>query len=580
MASKKDLLLKTAAALKNALDEIDRNGPSLAQDNLAHSYVTEIDLCIVGEARTQSYSVSYKKLEGLVKAYTKVEGRSAAARKERGSIFDSISKLLTEIVLNNALASAIPEGAQQVSKTPKTSSRTGQKEQINEASIRHNFDENLSTLLNVSMLKPKYPNIYILGCFERKKTLLTQQQRAMLLATGILKYWGRDHPPRVAIVGGGVAGTTAMCTLLKGGAEVRLFERSSQLMKLQRKSELRYLHPHLYDWPISGSDRNLSNLPFLNWSAGYGKDVIETLDLEIASILKDTGAEAPITNYAVQDIEPDQNGKYTISSDDLGPVTDFDVVILAIGFGVEHRPEFPAPVPSYWENHPIHRLGVFDAANKGQLLISGCGDGALVDVLRGAFEDFEHSKILSLVPELHDGKLQEELLNIERLAKGAMMPTDSDSFLFSKHYDELLDGIQLSDEVLAKLAPHYQVTFNSTRIGKFKLGTSVLNRVLVHLMISNGIVTFRKGKILNIETRIDKDSGRRIFQVDWGSKSGEFDDVIVRYGVDSKKHFKRQFPELFKAGEQNFDSYARAAFSSDIPVDLGDILERQRRIWA
>ncbi|QSR23100.1 FAD-dependent oxidoreductase [Hyphomonas sp. KY3] len=559
MIPKSGALLSSAEHLKRVLDEIDRTGPAVKRSQIARSQLREVDLAVTPEARTELYLTVFSGLTYDVESYLKIRGRAKKASTRRKTIYERISTSLTKIILMNA---------------------TARRDRGGSPSDWARLDETLTTILSASVVRPEFNNLYVLGCFERKKTLLTQQQRAILLTTGILKFWSGSKAPRIAVIGGGVAGVTAYATLLRGGADVHLFERASDLMHLQRHNTTRYLHPHLYDWPMPGSENPVSDLPFMNWSAGYSFKVVAQLDVQLEKIIEAYGGAPPRTNCTVDEIELERGSrKYTIAAEDHQPESGFDVVIVAIGFGVEIPQTYPVDIRSYWDNHPIHSVGRFSAANPGRILVSGCGDGALVDILRATFKKFEHQKILKLVPELSDPEIRNRLLQIESEAESHRVTMDSDSFLFSTEYEQLLSHVRISEAVKKRVATSFDVTFNSSRIGKFKLGTSILNRVLVHLMLSNGLVSFRQGSVVEINQIAESPVSDPGFQVKWKKKSAVYDSVVLRYGVGQARHFKSHFPDIYAAGEAAFDRIANLQIRSEIPSNLGELLDECRSGW-
>ena len=255
------------------------------------------------------------------------------------------------------------------------------------------------------------------------------------------------------------------------------------------------------------------------------------------------------------------------------------MVVVAIGFGVELPHKFPLPINGYWDNHPIKRVGRFSSGNPGSVLVSGCGDGALIDVLRATFDQFEHDKILQLVPELLDQELKDKLLKVESDAQSQYMTMDADSFLFTTEYEQLLKHIRLSDNVKSRLDRAVKVTFNSPRAGVFQLRTSILNRVLVQLLVSNKLIAFRHGKVVDVDPLSAKDSANDRYRIKWKTRSEEFDEVILRFGVSPERHFRSQLPDIFAAGESTFERIANLEIRSSVTADLGRVLDERRSRW-
>jgi hypothetical protein len=78
----------------------------------------------------------------------------------------------------------------------------------------------------------------------------------------------------------------------------------------------------------------------------------------------------------------------------------FDTVLFATGFGNEQN-AFSIQDWSYWRSgSPLqYRPGRRSKNNKERVLISGCGDSGIVELMHYIFKDFEHQKLPSFYPE-------------------------------------------------------------------------------------------------------------------------------------------------------------------------------------
>src|SRR5947207_575369 len=87
------------------------------------------------------------------------------------------------------------------------------------------------------------PNVYLLGFFERRVTLLSQQVRALNLLYSLRTESLLSPSSSVAVVGGGASGLTVAAGAAALGCKVSLFERRDRLIPLFENSD-RPLHPH------------------------------------------------------------------------------------------------------------------------------------------------------------------------------------------------------------------------------------------------------------------------------------------------------------------------------------------------
>ena len=139
----------------------------------------------------------------------------------------------------------------------------------------------LSVFLESSKIVGK-DNIFVVGSFDNKKTIATQQLRAAVIALG-LNERADNQKLNVAVVGAGFAGLTATSTLLKLGHSVTLLERSSHLLPIQRDCTERFIHPNLYDWPMVNPIDRLK-IGGLGWVAGSAASVVDSVESDFRRI--------------------------------------------------------------------------------------------------------------------------------------------------------------------------------------------------------------------------------------------------------------------------------------------------------
>jgi FAD-NAD(P)-binding len=211
----------------------------------------------------------------------------------------------------------------------------------------------------------------------------------------------------VAIVGGGFAGLIAAAALIKKGvyAEITIFEQRDTLLPLQHGSDTRWLHPRIYNWPADDSESAVAELPLLNWTAARASDVAAQILLEWGELVK--SKEKQLTVYCnaqhlqiheraagepgltIEWVGDKRNFDGSVSKDypSAGETKNFDHVIMAVGYGLEKDNTL-----SYWRNDTLGQPSL--AEPHRTYLVSGQGDGAMIEVLRLRISQYRQDRIL------------------------------------------------------------------------------------------------------------------------------------------------------------------------------------------
>jgi tetratricopeptide (TPR) repeat protein len=383
---------------------------------------------------------------------------------------------------------------------------------------------------------PSRRGLFILGCFERRVTLYSQQVRALNLAHALFEEGRLAAGAKVLVIGGGPAGLTFAAGAARRGACVTVLERMDEVLSTFRGNHTRWLHPHIYEWPEEGSERECAELPLLSWSAGMADAVAEALlgqwrELQTAHDIR--------VHRGAKDIQlvrsDDRVHALTWNAPGFGS-GEFSTVVFAVGYGEEIRPEGTA-TPSYWKNdelnQPVSPSGL-------RFLVSGIGDGGVVDLLRLRLQDFRHERIVRELlsdPELKATKSQ--LLAIERELSGRGL---SDPELYER-YKELPVPPTVDQRIRERLRPDTRVVLNSSDTYPLSSRASILNRFLLSRLLQVDRLEYRGAAIQRLAQRED-----RTYEVLFGSGlARSFDRVIVRHGARSA--LERDFPELWKASK-------------------------------
>lgn len=406
------------------------------------------------------------------------------------------------------------------------------------------------------------PHLYVLGSYEGRVTIHSQQIRALNLVYA-LEILGRlkkekDGELQVAVIGGGIGGMTAAVAAARLQVAVTIFERHSELLHNLRGCHTRHLHPNIYDWPQQNASERETKLPFLNWEAGSADAVaaklLEQWNTELGTPERAITVHAPV-QVALRSSLLEGRRHVTVTSHPHQELK-FDLVILAVGFGIEKSMP-PQPLRSYWRNDSLHQPEIEIRPDRTRYLVSGNGDGGLIDVLRLRLKDFKQENLIQ------DFKLdtldqREALLQIEDSLASVSAPDRS----IYEQYSQLKKPEELDRLLISRLRSDTAVTFNYAT-WPFSCRSSVLHRYLVyrllqideHTTVQPGFLKALEGHEPSLTAKIDLDGDVRLLP---------FHRAVVRHGPNSA--IARDFPLLNQEFRLTLD--ARNVFD-----------ETRRRLW-
>ncbi|MDN3644665.1 hypothetical protein QWY75_00435 [Pontixanthobacter aestiaquae] len=463
-------------------------------------------------------------------------------------------------------------------------------------------------------------NIYVLGCFENKKTVHTQQSRALTLVHALYKAGKIKPNTKIGIVGGGVSGMAAAIAAVETGARVVLMEAERKLAPIQDRCSHRSLNPFSYDWPRTGSDRKKTNFPIdaLNWTADpTAQKVFRQLSNNFTAFEKKAnlkGDRQSLTFYPnfevqgyyfdrvnrkhylsklpfpdqVQELWEQKNGddcddraaveerwrkkyaehgseivraaKVAGSLDDGQPdfadgMVDCDIVIFATGYGEEdaHGSLKRAGINidedllishSYWEDDS----GRFSECSRNgtTFVVSGSGDGALVDILRLVIKQFKdekwHAEFIKRLNDLTCSDMSGAIWSNRRdllvFGHALLQLFESDEFKLIEGEEERIEQIEktLAGFDIDAFLDAMSIELNDVVVQNvsidpqpFWADSATAHRLLVWCLYKKGKVRFIRGSIVGMgdkkKTVVVK--RRLMAKKRWFDVEG----VIVRHGV-------------------------------------------------
>jgi hypothetical protein len=277
--------------------------------------------------------------------------------------------------------------------------------------------ERAASVLNKACV-PDFKDVYTLG--EQGQNWITvsaQQRRALNLVWALhtqrlneqrLNGAGLDGI-RILVFGAGAGGLTCAAAAKLLGASVGIFDRSPVPMHVQHGCRHRFLHPRIAEWPAQRSSMASANLPILSWQVGLAHDVRD----QIVSEYVDLTSGLSIEHIRDFKVSPERNVSYTLADQSRGSETP-NIVILALGFGVEHTIG-RLPPRSYWRADPLDQTALDTHDWPRNVLVCGGGDGGVTDFLRATLQSFDHGPFIDHVCVLLEG-VRNEAMAIERSA--------------------------------------------------------------------------------------------------------------------------------------------------------------------
>lgn len=445
--------------------------------------------------------------------------------------------------------------------------------------------EKIRTILDRLAIGPPYNDVYWIGRRAVRLTFLSQQQRALNLVWA-LKETGKIGPGRdVTVVGAGIAGITAAFAAYHLGARVQLIENKQDELHLQRGCQLRFVHPHVLDWPDPSADVPMTDLPCLNWGADYAARICDVLLKQWVSVRRSITRQY---GYEVRRIEMSRGRPLVFAegrADNLS--CSCDCLILAVGFGLERQ--LPSvPFLSYWENDNFGRP-VLTGPIPRRYLVTGCGDGGLLDAIRLRIVAFDHAGFLYHLSREIDLETRDRLGVIERevtrevrdraaagefdsprpITEGSSgaagtiqrpaREEDVAGQLLEERYRQLAIPMGVRDLIRSNLRRDTTVFLNSPNLSPLSLGASVLNRFLVFLLREHGGLRYRAGKAEPLPTASGQPLRVRFQRDEFPAEEVDVHEVVVRHGPVPaiERLFPRQVAESCRPGPGDYDDPTR-----------------------
>lgn len=426
-----------------------------------------------------------------------------------------------------------------------------------------------------SMLVPTRQSVFVLGCLERRVTLLHQQVRALNLVYA-LHQLGYCHGKEVAVVGAGVAGLTAAAAFSEiPGCRVTLLERDGRILPVLDRGESsaeRYLDPVLYEWPGIKPDSETFyrySTPLTSWPSGPQSEVLSHLNREWQKIR--SGVNEVLDARDVRLAQDGLRPSLSWYREDTPYTQPFDLVVLALGFGTERSMPPLDPHP-YWERDDLPEL----ATQSGSYLVSGAGDGAWTDLFRLAIPGFRQDELMSEYLALVPRDVCLDLAkNENRALQDQIVGCDPDQFL-TKAYLQMDTPPRLLEALknVCKKVPRRRIVLNAPP-SFVSSGSFIANRFLGSRLIKEKFVELWPGRIAAIGQR--PGSSALTVVLDTGDV-GTFHRVVLRHGTEpALKEFDSELYAICEPVLKRVGQIDRTCLPSWRDRDFLEILKSEPR---
>ncbi len=312
----------------------------------------------------------------------------------------------------------------------------------------------------------------------------------------------------------------------------------------------------------------------LNWTQGVAKTVVEQVRSEWESLVEPLNIDVrcDVTEIGVHRLDGARhlvtwNGDQLENRDAAawGARTGrrmhsraFDVVMLTTGFGVETKSENFQDVRSYWTADGVNEEDRYRIRPHRNVLISGTGDGGLIDALRYSFRDFRHEAVLRDFRDkwlAHPGyeELRAEVAAVENEAHRLAEANEPFRQFLTERYHEL------AGRLLLRKMPPLRDNISVTLTGKHPLPFDLLSSPLNRLLVSLTNAMYLPGPAERV-LKTDND-----YIVTFaGGRTVHFDEVVIRHGPVSAVAIS--FPEIFEQCKPLRDSVGNAPDPTRVPL--------------
>jgi hypothetical protein len=383
------------------------------------------------------------------------------------------------------------------------------------------LDEYAKLVLDAATVKSRR-NIYYLMPFAQRLSFVAQQLRAFNLVWALDRLGRVSSTKHVAVIGAGLSGVTTACALAALQCRVTVFEETEKPMFRQRNTAHRMAHPEINYWPEQAPLTHATELPMLEWYFDECVKVVEFINTQRDEVQARSGERLKfVYERLIEDVVPSA-GIDGLVSVKCSPtfVEQFHLAVVAVGFENDRTHEMIEPVP-YWEDDNLD--SDIESAKFTTFVISGAGDGGMIDSLRCAYNFKKGVLSAEVADEIGRARFTETILEAER-----------------RHEDRIHDAYLAIAEKIAQGGPLEQVKKLLTDHLRFKPGLVILldkylkypsqsaaapiHKVMFYYAWYHSVVQFRQGELKRRQPGVDS------FECD-GSAFPAKSRFVIRHGA-------------------------------------------------
>ncbi len=301
-----------------------------------------------------------------------------------------------------------------------------------------------------------------------------------------------------------------------------VIERKEKSFEEYRNAAHRELHPNIIFWPEQRPTPTTA-LPFLNWAQGKADEIVEALRREW-----EESFQKKVSYINGRVINAEDKGDVVKLDLASGDPIECDICVLAAGYESE-RKFGQIQSPGYWSPSSV-------CSEENRVLVSGTGDGGLIDALSAIFGIKVTRAAHALAVSLQGREVCSDVKEVERIRSEKSIDDGRDSSEVCDFYERFrlpTDAAASVDQFLEpkKRLDGVDVTLVHSSTSAYSYSSAPINKLLL-----SHVAKHRSKAIRIVSGSLEEESGAH-FLVDGSSdkksidKDSDFEKVIVRHGA-------------------------------------------------